>query len=898
MSVGVRSGDTPPAERRSLVRASARHPHHHPRVAVPHAHVGRRARRCAASRPSSSTRSTRSPAPSGARTSRCRSSGSTSSPQRRRSASGSPPRCGRTRRSRASSAAAAGQHRRAAERQDGSTCGSSVPVDDMTLGEPSPTTSPARARSGRTSRTAILDECSTAPLDDRVRELAPARRAPDGAAQRDLPNAASRSRWRRRGPPRRLPMRAAPGRRPRPGRSARRSPRAPSRARPSAPRLGVARRNARSIEDDLKSGRLRCVVATSSLELGIDMGAVDLVIQVEAPPSVASGPAARRSRRPPGGRGLAGRGLPQAPRRPPPLGRRRRAHGERADRGVRVPAQPARRARAADRRGRRARRVGRRGVVRRSCAARALRDAAALRVRRDARPAGRPLPLRRVRASCGPASCGTATPARSRPAAARSGSPSPAAAPSPTAGCSACSWSARRPSARVGELDEEMVYESRVGDVFALGATSWRIQEITHDRVLVAPAFGEPGRLPFWKGDGIGRPAELGGRSAPSSREIATAPEKPARRLRAPGSTSARQPTCWPTSPSSARRPASCPTTAPRGRAVPRRARRLAHRLHSPYGMRVHAPWALAVGARAAASASASTRTRARATTASCCACPTPPTSRPAPSCSCSSPTSSTQLVTASVGGSALFASRFRECAARALLLPRANPGRRSPLWQQRQRASQLLEVARDFPDFPIVLEAVRECLQDVYDLPALTALAERIGHARCAGRGRPPRRRRPFARACCSATSARSCTRATRRSPSGGPPRCPRPHAAGRAARPGRAARAARPGGGGRGRVELQRLVADRAPRRRGRRRPAPRARPAHGRRGRRTLRRGDGCRGRPRRARRRPGGWPVVRFAGTAWFAAVEDLSRFARCARRADSAWPARGVRRAGP
>lgn len=81
------------------------------------------------------------------------------------------------------------------------------------------------------------------------------------------------------------------------------------------------------------------------------------------------------------------------------------------------------------------------------------------------------------------------------------------------------------------------------------------------------------------------------------------------------------------------------------------------------------------------------------------------------------------QIVTDQVGGSALFAARFRECAARALLLPRRSPGKRTPLWQQRQRASQLLQVASEFGSFPIVLEAVRECLQDVFDVPGLTEL-------------------------------------------------------------------------------------------------------------------------------------------------------------------------------
>ena len=133
------------------------------------------------------------------------------------------------------------------------------------------------------------------------------------------------------------------------------------------------------------------------------------------------------------------------------------------------------------------------------------------------------------------------------------------------------------------------------------------------------------------------------------------------------------------------------------------------------------------------------------------------------------------QLVTDQVGGSALFASRFRECAARALLLPRRDPGRRTPLWQQRQRAAQLLQVACEFASFPIVLEAVRECLQDVFDVPGLTELM--AGHRlarRPAGRGRRRRNRHRSPAPCCSATSPSSSTRATPPSPNAGPPRCP----------------------------------------------------------------------------------------------------------------------------
>ena len=130
------------------------------------------------------------------------------------------------------------------------------------------------------------------------------------------------------------------------------------------------------------------------------------------------------------------------------------------------------------------------------------------------------------------------------------------------------------------------------------------------------------------------------------------------------------------------------------------------------------------------------------------------------------------QIVTTEVGGSALFASRFRECAARALLLPRRDPGRRAPLWQQRQRSAQLLEVAARYPSFPIILETVREVLQDVYDLPSLVGAAPPDRRApAAAGRRRAPTGPRRSRSRCCSATSRRSCTRATPRSPSAAPP-------------------------------------------------------------------------------------------------------------------------------
>jgi ATP-dependent Lhr-like helicase len=281
---------------------------------------------------------------------------------------------------------------------------------------------------------------------------------------------------------------------------------------------------------------------------------------------------------------------------------------------------------------------------------------------------------------------------------------------------------------RVGELDEEMVYESRVGDVFALGATSWRIEDITHDRVLVTPAPGVPGRLPFWTGDTLGRPAELGEAVGALTRELAALPTAAAvARAREAGLDE------W----AAGNLATYVGEQAEATRVVPSDRSIVVERcrdelgdwrlvVHSPYGTPVHAPWALAFNARlrerygVEASAVASDDGIVLRV---------PDTSGEPPSGDIVvfEPGEIEEIVTAEVGGSALFASRFRECAARALLLPRRDPGKRSPLWQQRQRSAQLLEVAAKYPSFPIVLEAVREVLQDVYDLPGLLGLLRRI---------------------------------------------------------------------------------------------------------------------------------------------------------------------------
>ena len=249
---------------------------------------------------------------------------------------------------------------------------------------------------------------------------------------------------------------------------------------------------------------------------------------------------------------------------------------------------------------------------------------------------------------------------------------------------------------RVGELDEEMVYESRVGDVFTLGATSWRIEDITPDRVLVSPAPGQPGKLPFWHGDAPGRPAELGRAIGAFLRELSRGRRRRRRARsvrRRPAWTSGPPTTCSPTCASSARRPATCPTTA---RIVVERFRdelgdwRVV--VHSPFGAQVHAPWALAIGARLRERYGVDVQAM-HADDGIVLRLPdTARRRRPARRRRSSTPDEIERIVTEELGGSALFASRFRECAARALLLPRRNPGRRTPLWQQRQRAAQLLE--------------------------------------------------------------------------------------------------------------------------------------------------------------------------------------------------------------
>ncbi|WP_288831810.1 DEAD/DEAH box helicase [uncultured Corynebacterium sp.] len=275
---------------------------------------------------------------------------------------------------------------------------------------------------------------------------------------------------------------------------------------------------------------------------------------------------------------------------------------------------------------------------------------------------------------------------------------------------------------RVGELDEEMVYESRVGDVFTLGASSWRIENITRDQVQVSPAPGHTGRLPFWTGDGLGRPYELGVALGEFRREakdrLDPSLDEFARRNLLQYLAEQEEAT---------------------GR-VPDEKTLVLERftdelgdwrvvLHTPFGKGVNAAWALAAGWRV----SQETGMDAQAVAGDDGIVLRLPQGEKEPDGSVFlfDADEIADIVTEQVGNSALFASRFRECAARALLLPRRHPGKRAPLWQQRQRAEQLLDVARNYPSFPIILETVRECLQDVYDLPSLQTVMRDLGNRR-----------------------------------------------------------------------------------------------------------------------------------------------------------------------
>ncbi|CAG0965426.1 DEAD-box ATP-dependent RNA helicase CshC [Myxococcaceae bacterium] len=490
----------------------------------------------------------------------------------------------------------------------------------------------------------------------------------------------------------------------------------------------IAREQRLEIEDRLKTGRVRALVATSSLELGIDMGAIDLVVQIEAPATVASG--LQRIGR--GGHrvGEPSRGViyPKYRGDLVACAALARAMREGEVEAVRYPRNPLdvlaqqivamvamepfevgvlfdlvrRAAPFAD--------LSEsifEGVLDMLSGRYASDDFAALRPRVVYDRVSGVLEAREGARRIAVLSGGT-IPDRGLYGVFLAGG--------------------TRKEARVGELDEEMVFESHPGDTFVLGASTWRIEEITHDRVLVSPAPGEPGRMPFWRGDAAGRSLELGRRIGALVRELRSLPRGAAQ------SVLEREHCLDPLAADNLLRYLADQQAA--AGAVPDDSTIVIERVRdelgdwrvcvlSPLGGRVHAPWAMAAVARVRdeTGIDAETLWNDDGFVLRFPESDVPPdVARLIPA-----PDELESLVIRQLGATSLFAARFREIASRALLLPRRRPGRRSPLWQTRKRAQDLLAVASQFNSFPMLLEAYRECLREVFDLPALRQVLEAI---------------------------------------------------------------------------------------------------------------------------------------------------------------------------
>ncbi|SDT77913.1 ATP dependent helicase, Lhr family [Actinoplanes derwentensis] len=489
----------------------------------------------------------------------------------------------------------------------------------------------------------------------------------------------------------------------------------------------VSREERKQIEEALKTGQLPAVVATSSLELGIDMGAVDLVVQIEAPPSVAAG--LQRIGRAGHQVGAVSRGVVFPKHRGDLLSCA--VVAERMSAGaieeLRCPRNPL-------------------DVLAQQIVAMVALDEwqvddLATLVRRAAPFAE--LPSSALHAVLDMLSGRYPSTAfaelrprlvwdratdqlTGRPGAQRLAVTSGGTIPD--RGTFGVFLAGSERASRVGELDEEMVYESRVGDVFLLGSTSWRIEDITPDRVLVSPAPGAPARMPFWKGDSPGRPIELGRAIGARLRALTKAGDEAATTaLRESGLDE------WAAGNLVAylREQRESTRHLPDDRTVV--VERFRDELgdwrltvHCVLGAKVNAPWALAIARRLSERFGVDGQVMP-SDDGIVVRLPDTADEPPGSELVVFDPEEIAQIVEEAVGTSALFASRFRECAARSLLLPRRDPKRRQPLWQQRQRSAQLLDVAREFADFPVTLEAARECLQDVFDVPGLSGLMREI---------------------------------------------------------------------------------------------------------------------------------------------------------------------------
>ena len=490
------------------------------------------------------------------------------------------------------------------------------------------------------------------------------------------------------------------------------------------------------IEARLKSGDLRCVVATSSLELGIDMGHVDLVIEIESPFSVSS--ALQRIGRAGHDVGARSMGIVHPLHAADAL--RAATTVEEALAGRLEPiSMPANALDVLAQHTVSAAAMDDLDVpswlatVRSAAPYRELPEAAFesvldLLTGRFGSTAFAQLRARLVRETRDGRDVLLARPGAQRLAVTSGGTiPDRGLYPVYIVG-----GEDDRAPRRVGELDEEMVHETRRGDVITLGTSSWRVEEITHERVSVSPAFGVIGRVPFWHGESEGRPVRLGRAIGAFARELAGADDDAREaRLDALGlDTNTR-----------AVLEAHVDGQVAATGVIPSDSDLIVERfrdelgdwrviVHCPLGQRVTAPWALVVAERIADRYGVDARVMA-ADDGLVLRLPLgeePPETE----LFLVDPDAMADEVRRLIGSSSLFAARFRECAARALLLPRRDPGARAPLWQQRQRSAQLLETAREHPQFPIMLEAARECLQDVYDLPALLELLSSIRDGRC----------------------------------------------------------------------------------------------------------------------------------------------------------------------
>lgn len=504
----------------------------------------------------------------------------------------------------------------------------------------------------------------------------------------------------------------------------------------------VSREQRLMIEENLKAGRLPALVATSSLELGIDMGAIDLVIQIEAPPSVSA--AMQRIGRSGHQVDTPSKGIiiPKHPSDLPACAaavERMRSGAVERMRYARNPLDVLAQQivamvsmdawTVAD-----LYRLIRRAAPYHDLAESALHSVLDMLSGRypssdfsDLRPritwdrqAGLLTPRDGARRTA--IGSGGTIPNRGQYGVFLHGVP-------PALG-------------RVGELEEIMVFESKIGDVFLLGATGWRILDITPDRVIVAPAPGVPGRMPFWHGDNPGRPAEFGEAIGSLIRTVGSMPQEDARRFLEDQHALTPEAAVEMLEYLDRQRQAAGSVPDDRTIVVERHRDEIGEWrvcILTPYGSRVHAPWAMAIGATLRDRTGVETDVMwtengivVRAPDAE----QPPPTEWLLPD-----PALVRDLVIRQLafgGGAsrqmshgapvtALFASHFREAAGRALLLPQRRPGKRSPLWLTRKRAADLLHIVARYQDFPIVLETVRECLQDVFDMSALTSLLERI---------------------------------------------------------------------------------------------------------------------------------------------------------------------------